>query len=310
MKYTVSVVIPVYGASEGLIELNQRIETSLNACEMVHDFEIIYVNDASPVQSLKYLKTILQSRKNVVLVDLMKNVGQLRATAIGMGYASGQLIVTIDDDLQQNPEDIEVLLGTLINEDLDLVVAKFERSQHSIFRRIASRAARFLAIRYLHVRKNVEFSSFCVIRRAVYDNYFNGTQRIPIPGWMYRTTNHYGSALVQHSQRLSGKSTYTLKSLVRIATPFLSVVSDFILKIIVIFGLLLLASSIFGAMYFIVQYLQDDIKSPGYTSIVILLLANLGLTGSLVSACALYMQSIKRLFVGQPESYVRSIQRS
>jgi len=310
MAHSVSVIVPVYGSSHYLFELDERIRKALLGSDLVADFEIIYVNDVSPHGALPYLKEILSTRPGVVVVDLMKNVGQLKATVSGIEHASGELIVTIDDDLQQHPEEIPILLAVLVEGDLDLVVARFEKPQHSFLRRLGSKCARFLAVRYLRVRSDVEFSSFCVMRRAVYSNFFNDSRREPVPGWMYRTTSRYGSATVQHSRRPAGKSTYSLSQLLHASLPFFSVISDLVLKFLVGIGLVLVTTSLAGIMYLLFRYSRGELTSPGYTSTVLLLLANLGFTGSLVSFCALYLQSMKRMFVGFPHSFVRSVSKS
>lgn len=107
-KTAVSVLIPVFGNEDTLIELHQKLSQVLNNCLM--SWEVLFVNDASPDDSLRILREITQKDSRVAVVSLEKNIGQHRAVMVGLEYAKGEIIVILDADLQDPPEAIPLLL--------------------------------------------------------------------------------------------------------------------------------------------------------------------------------------------------------
>ena len=304
----ISVVIPVYGSSGVLIELHRRIQRELT--RIGEPFEIVFVDDCGPGDSLEILRSIAANDSHVVVLEMLRNVGQLSATVQGIAESQGKYIVTIDDDLQQWPEDIGVLFNVIDSSDLDLVVGRFPTRKHSVFRNIASELTRRLAVRSLPVLPSTHFSSFRIMRREVFEKYFgNGSLGNPTPGWMYFTAPRHGEVDVRHAERKRGESTYSLKSLVRSARPLFSGLIDACLQIAVILSILQIMVAFLGGIYVSYQYFEGNIKSPGFTSIVFLLLAIIGLLGAAIAMFAQYLRSIKKLIMNKPSTLVRSVIR-
>jgi polyisoprenyl-phosphate glycosyltransferase len=308
-QITISVVVPIYGSSTILSELHRRLRDEL--VQIGEPFEIVYVDDCGPGGSLEVLRGIANDDPSVAVVEMLTNVGQLSATIHGIAETRGQYVVTIDDDLQQWPEDIRVLYQELITENMDLVVGRFPERKHSLFRNIGSELTRRLAVRSLPVPKNTRFSSFRIMRREVFENYF-GDENLtnPMPGWMYFTAPRHREIEVRHAERSQGKSTYSFSSLVSNARPLLSGLVDFGLQFAVAVSVLQIIVALVGGGYMFVQYLDGNINSPGYTSIILLLLTIIGLLGAGMATLAQHLRSIKSLIVNKPSSLVRSVFRT
>lgn len=124
----VSIVIPVYRGEKALPELVERLEKTLQ--ETTRSFEVIFVDDRSPDKSWRVLKT-LKAEKSVArgwmrLVRLLKNAGQHNALLCGLSRATGDIVITMDDDLQHPPEELPKLMAPLLeDEDVDLVVGSY-----------------------------------------------------------------------------------------------------------------------------------------------------------------------------------------
>lgn len=116
----VSVVIPVYNSENIIIELVKRIKEAILNCAENH--EIILIDDCSSDSSWQIIQGICKIDKNVKAVRLGKNLGQFKATTIGVSLSKGQYIVTIDDDLEYNPMDIQLLINKMTEEDYYLVI--------------------------------------------------------------------------------------------------------------------------------------------------------------------------------------------
>ena len=106
-----SVVVPVYNSAESLHELYKRLQSVF--FKMGKGFEIIFVNDCSKDNSLRILREIKKQNENVKVIDLYRNFGQQNALMCGFTFCQGQYIVTIDDDLQNPPEEIPKLFEKL-----------------------------------------------------------------------------------------------------------------------------------------------------------------------------------------------------
>lgn len=305
----VSVVVPVYGGAQTLVELHQRLSSELT--RLGKSFEIIFVDDCGASENLEFLKRIRLADNRVVVVEMIRNVGQIAATAHGISKSRGRLIVTIDDDLQQWPEDIGKMIHEIEENELDLVVARFPKRKHSLIRNLASELMRRIAVRTLPVDRSTHFSSFLVMKREVFDNYF-GTGPISLvqTGWMYHTAPRHCEVEVRHSERAFGKSSYSLRSLWRVARPLFDAVIEGSLQLVVFVSFVQIVVALFGGLYLAVQYVQGDIKSPGFTSIVFLLLAILGVLGVAVGLLAQFLRSIKKLIINKPTTLIRTVHKA
>ena len=104
----ISVVIPAYGVKETLVELHKQLQNVFS--QINQNYEIIMVNDACPVGSWDAIETICKSDKNVKGVNLARNFGQHPALACGLAEATGDWIIVMDCDLQDDPANITALI--------------------------------------------------------------------------------------------------------------------------------------------------------------------------------------------------------
>src|ERR1035437_2072986 len=139
-----SVVVPVYNSAATLDELCTRIEATFIKLEA--SFEIILVNDHSTDNSWETIREIKKKfGQKMIAIHLQKNFGQHKALLCGFKYVKGEYVVTIDDDLQFFPEDIELLINKAREITADLVYGYYEgERQHSIIRRWGSRFVAFI----------------------------------------------------------------------------------------------------------------------------------------------------------------------
>ncbi|HTR45725.1 MAG TPA: glycosyltransferase, partial [Thermodesulfovibrionales bacterium] len=114
---TVSVVIPLYNEEENVEVLHERLRPVLEGIGV--EYEIIYVDDGSTDNTLSLLEKIQESNASVTVLSLRRNFGQTAAFAAGFDFARGDVIVTMDGDLQNDPKDIPRLLD--LTKDNDLV---------------------------------------------------------------------------------------------------------------------------------------------------------------------------------------------
>jgi len=105
----ISVVVPLYNEQENISELYRQINKVLQAVS--RDFQIVFVDDGSTDGTFEKLKSIASTDKSVLVVSLAKNYGQTGALAAGFNFAEGEVIITMDGDLQHDPEEIPKFLA-------------------------------------------------------------------------------------------------------------------------------------------------------------------------------------------------------
>ena len=163
-KIVFSVVVPVYNSQESLNELFGRLSKVFS--QMDKSFEVIFVNDASPDNSISVLKQIANTSNNVTVIDLFNNAGQQNALMCGFNYCKGEYIITIDDDLQNPPEEIPNLFDKLLK-GYDAVFGYYEKKNHKKYKNVGSLMIRKLNHYIFNLKGNLKFSSFRIIKREV-----------------------------------------------------------------------------------------------------------------------------------------------
>jgi glycosyltransferase involved in cell wall biosynthesis len=246
MARAITVVVPVYNGEASLQELCRRLTEALPA--VGKSYEIILVNDCSRDGSWGVISQLAVTFPGVRGINLMRNYGQHNALLCGIRAARGDLIVTMDDDLQHQPEEIPRLLARL-DEGFDVVYATPEREPHGFWRAIASRITR-LALRSAaspEVARNV--SAFRVFRTELREA-FAGYHApfVSIDVLLTWATSRFGALKVAFKPRQSGSSSYTFAKLVRHALDMMTGFSTAPLQLASLIGF---GCTLFGAAVFV-----------------------------------------------------------
>jgi len=141
MKRKYSIVIPVYNSEMILPQTIERTVNFFNANKL--DYELILVSDNSPDDSWGVIEAYAAENRNIKGINLLKNYGQHTAIYAGFEHAKGDYVVTMDDDLQNPPEEITHLINE-VEKGYDMVIGKFLEKKHSFYRRIGSRFVGYL----------------------------------------------------------------------------------------------------------------------------------------------------------------------
>ena len=261
MARAITVVVPVYNGETSLQELCRRLTEVLPAVGT--SYEIILVNDCSRDGSWGVISQLAVTVPGVRGINLMRNYGQHNALLCGIRAARGDLIVTMDDDLQHQPEEIPRLLARL-DEGFDVVYATPEREPHGFWRAIASRITR-LALRSAaspEVARNV--SAFRVFRTELREA-FAGYQApfVSIDVLLTWATSRFGAVKVAFKPRWSGSSNYTFAKLVRHALDMMTGFSTAPLQLasLIGFGCTLLGVAVL--VYVVGRYFLEG-SIPGF----------------------------------------------
>jgi glycosyltransferase involved in cell wall biosynthesis len=287
-----SVVIPVYNSAE-IIEKNvNRLRNFFNAKELM--FEVVLVNDGSEDKSWDVIARLAKNYPEVISIDLLKNYGQHYANLCGFRQAKGDYVITMDDDLQNPPEEIVKLIDEVLKGH-DVVLGKFEFKQHSFTRRCGSRFVGFLNRKIFGIKGNLVLSNFRIIRRDVVDRICRDKSASPyIPGLVLKYSNHPCNVLVKHFPRLDGKSNYTLRKILHLIANLLFNHSSIPLRYVAVFGFIVAGSSFLLSFYFLLSFFMDGSQVPGWASLAVSLSFFNGVLILLLSVIGEYLIRILR----------------
>lgn len=208
---TLSVLVPVYRCEASLNPLTERLLAVLQATQ--RQFEIIFINDGSPDQSWTIIQNWVQRDSRIRGINLLRNFGQHNALLCGIRHARYEVIVTLDADLQNPPEDIPLLLGKL-DEGYDVVYGAPRRQQQGVWRYLASQIVRLVVQAAMGINYASDISAFRAFRtqlREAFKDYRAPTVSIDVLlNW---GTTRVCAVTVQHNPRFSGRSGYSVRHL-------------------------------------------------------------------------------------------------
>jgi undecaprenyl-phosphate 4-deoxy-4-formamido-L-arabinose transferase len=260
---SLSVVVPVYNSQLTLMELADRLHGVLTA--LSRESEMVFVNDGSSDESWDCILKILRKYDNVVGLDLTRNYGQHNALLAGIRHARCALIVTLDDDLQNPPEEIPLLLEELERRDLDVVYGVPSTVGHDRWRNAASFVTKWALRTFMGAETAQRVTSFRVFRATVGDAFRNYAGAfVSIDVLLTWGTTRFGSVSVQHAPRLRGKSNYSFRMLLTHALNMVTGFSTLPLQIASYIGF---AFTLFGlgVLAFVVgKYLMTGTSVPGF----------------------------------------------
>ncbi|WP_042861743.1 undecaprenyl-phosphate 4-deoxy-4-formamido-L-arabinose transferase [Dickeya sp. NCPPB 3274] len=231
----VSVVIPVFNEQESLPELIRR--TTAACDQMNRDYEILLVDDGSSDDSAALLTEAAQAPgSHVVAVILNRNYGQHSAIMAGFSHVSGDLVITLDADLQNPPEEISRLVDTA-DQGYDVVGTIRENRQDSLFRKTASRMINHLIQRTTGKAMNDYGCMLRAYRRHIIDAMLHCHERstfIPILANTFarRTTE----IMVRHSEREFGDSKYSFMKLINLMYDLVTCLTTTPLRLLSVVG--------------------------------------------------------------------------
>lgn len=264
-----SIIIPCFN-SELYLESNvTNILDVLNSHFKI-EFEVILVIDGSPDKTIEVAKHLSSKFKNIRTLELTRNFGQHPALFAGISLSCGELIVTMDDDGQHTPSGLIQLLNSA-SPVHDVIYGIAEEEEHDLFRNFFSRFTKRIIFGVLGIKNARNISAFRLIRREIFhDIDFSNLSRGTLDVIINWNTTKISWTRVTMSKRSIGKSNYRLTSLVRFALDMVTNYSTRPLRIATISGAFGFIVSMCLAIYFGLQWLDGNVKVPGFTTLAIL----------------------------------------
>ncbi len=276
----VSVVIPVYNEEANLETLFARLTHVLDG--IGRPFEIIFTNDGSRDRSGAILREFHQRRpREVRVIDFNGNFGQHMAIMAAFERVRGEVVVTLDADLQNPPEEIPKLLAA-IEAGHDVVGGYRRHRQDNLFRRYASKAINALRARITRIRMRDQGCMLRAYRRQVVDTITASNETSTfIPALAYSFAANPTEIEVEHAARAAGESKYRLYDLIRLNFDLMTGFSLVPLQAFTIFGMIVAALSTLFVVFLFIRRLIIGPEAEGLFTLFAILyfLVGVGIMG-------------------------------
>ena len=259
----ISIVVPVYRSQELLRELHRRIVCTIESRDPA--FELILVEDCGGDGSWEVIEELARSDARVKGLRLSRNYGQHNALLCGIRAAAGDVIVTIDDDLQNPPEEIIRLLQRL-DEGFDVVYGTPVAMTHGVLRDQAARMTKLALQSAMGAETASKVSAFRAFRarlRDAFANYRSPTVNIDV--LLTWGSSNFSAVTVRQDKRAAGESGYTLRKLIVHALNMMTGFSTLPLQMASIVGFIFGTLGFLLLFYVVVQYFVYGAAVPGFT---------------------------------------------
>lgn len=287
-----SIIIPVYNGADTIGPLVEEISREQAGR---HELEFVLVNDCSPRDnSAEVCERLAAQDARVIFLDLSRNFGEHNAVMAGLNYCTGDAAVIMDDDFQNPPSEIAVMVEKLA-EGYDVVYARYDKKAHSGFRNMGSWFNNLVASILLRKPMGLYLSSFKAVSRFLINELVHCRNPYPyIDGLIFRVTRKYATVICQHQPRNKGASGYTIFKLVSLWLNMFTSISILPLRVAMFLGFGMALCGFLAAAGFVIEKLLNPAISVGWAS---LMTAVLVISGVQLLAIGMVGEYVGRLFM-------------
>lgn len=286
-KFRYSIVIPVFNSEQLVGTTVDQVVDVFTGAGLEH--EVILVNDGSDDGSWEVIADRARELPGVVAINLLRNYGQHHANVAGMREATGDYVITMDDDLQNPPDQALLLIDEAMN-GKDVVFGHFQRKQAAGYRRLGSRLIAAINRRIFGQPPGLEVSNFRILHRTVVDRICASRNAHPyVTGQALLYSSNRSHVTVRHEPRPTGSSNYSLVRILRLVLTILFSYSSYPLRLSAMVGFGLSGLSLVLGAFYLLSALFRDTQVEGWTTLVVLLAVFNGFTIALLSMLGEYV---------------------
>lgn len=304
----VSVVIPCYNSEKSIGKLVDMCMEAFSKWDG-YECEMVLVNDCSRDGTYReILKCVERYPGKVTGVDFSKNFGQHAALLAAMHYVRGEMVVGMDDDLQNHPDQILQFLDKM-EEGYDVVFGVYRKRQFGWFKNLTSKISQFLMVRLVERPKGIDMSNFWCARRFVTDEMirYQGNDALVQPLFA-RTTSSMADISLEHYEREFGTSNYSFKKAFRLFMTFMDY-STVPLRIANFFGILFSLAGFVATIALIIHKFVDPTVQTGWSSLMCLMLIIAGIVFLMLGVIGEYLGKLISASTNKPLFVVRDVRR-
>jgi len=302
-----SIVVPVYRGASTV----GRLVDALAQLRPEGGIEVVLVNDGSPDNSGDVCRALVASAAMpITFVEHARNYGEHNAVMTGLRHARGAYVITMDDDLQNPPEEVLKLYDHARLGGFDVVYTRYAVKRHDGWRNLGSRFANRVADLLLDKPKGLYLSSFRCMSRLVVDAVLRYQGPYPyIDGLIMQVTQRIASIEVLHLPRAEGRSNYNLTRLTRLWLNLATNFSVLPLRLAVGAGVTMGLLGLLGAVLVLIEALFYA-PPPGWASTMVVVLLIAGVQFTMLGVLGEYVGRVFLTVNGKPQGIVREVQRT
>jgi dolichol-phosphate mannosyltransferase len=308
-----SFVVPIYGDGYLAHAFCEAVGKEIRALPQTggapNDLEVIFVNDGSRDNSQALLREAAAAFPFAKVVELSRNFGQHVAASCGYRFARGTYVAMMNADMQDPPDQIGILVQKLHNDECDIVLGLRQSRQDSWHQELTSRAFNALMNTLTGSNTPANAASLRIMNRAFVDAYNSLTEKTPyIPGLENWLGFRHAYVAIRHQQRKVGKSSYTFRKRLRMATESIVGFSDLPLRIAAMLGAVVSGIGVLLiARLLIINWFFKDVL-PGYTSTISIIVLLGGANLMFLGLIGLYVGRILREVQNRPRYVIKSLE--
>lgn len=307
-RIKLAVLIPVYNSEDTIGELADVLVETFDSHPTIALWELILVNDGSRDKSHQTILAAIDRHPGLIkYLHLYRNFGEHNAVMCGLNHLSADCVAIIDDDFQNPPSEISLLVECLQAGDHDVVYSYYEQKRHSWTRNLGSWINDRVATILLGKPPDLYLSSFKVMRANLVRIITQYTGPYPyIDGLILRSTTKIGRQLCKHAERKVGKSSYTLRKLILLWLNMSTGFSVTPLRIAAYLGFFVSLMAVLMAVAFSIEYLLPNQRTPrGWASTIVAITFLAGLQLSVLGVIGEYLGRLFLTISGSPQYIVR-----
>jgi len=301
----ISIVIPTYKCECFISKLYKRLTATLK--KISDNYEIIIVNDCSPLNDWQEIKKITDIDNKVKGIDLSRNFGQHQAITAGIENSKGNWVIVMDGDLQDQPEEITKLYNKT-KEGYEIVFGQRLRRKDSFIKKNFSKLFYFVLGYLTGTKQDSSIGNFGIYHRNVINAIISMKDNTRYFPTMVRWVGFKQTSIeVIHNDRENGKTSYSLKKLINLALDVMIAFSDKPLRLTVKLGLLISLMSVIYTIYIFIKFLMNQILITGWASVIISIWFLSGLIIFLLGIIGLYIGKTFEKVKDRPIYIIREI---
>lgn len=299
-----SVVTTLYKSAPYIFEFFHRIKKQI--LEITDDYEIIFVNDGSPDESLKIALDIFQNEENVTIIEFSRNFGHHDAMRAGLSNANGDYVFLIDCDLEENPELLKEFWNKLnSNKNIDVVFGYQEKRKGKLLEKISGKLYYKIFNSFSKIKIKENLLTVRLMTKSYVKSLISFNENNYIIGGIFELTgyNQLGIAVRKEDK---GKSSYSLFHKFSLLVNSITSFSNKPLELIFYIGLITSALSFFGLIIILLNKLLYGYL-VGWASIIFLIIFTFGFNVTIIGIIGIYLSKIFNEVKNRPNYIIKNI---
>lgn len=301
----ISVVTPAYKCEKCIKALYERLVKSLE--NITDDFEIIFVNDASPQEDWNEISDLAEKDKRVKGINLLRNLGQHYAITAGLDFADGDWVVVMDCDLQDQPEEIPKLYAKA-QEGYEVVVGRRYNRKDNLLRKATAKMFRVVYEYFTETKMDYSLANFTIMSKEVVNNIRKMREQNRSHLLFIEWIGHEITSIdIEHAGRYEGKSSYNIRKLFRLAFDNIVAHSNKPLRISIELGSAVSMLAVIYTVFMIIRYFYTGVIAAGWTSVMVSIWFFSGLILASMGVLGLYLGKVFDEVKGRPLYVVKEL---